>query len=733
MRVGRQEFVFRFPYAITGILAVAAMYRVGRTLFDGTVAVVGAFLLAISSFHIQYSQEARSYSLTALLALASLYCLYRAVQDNRFKHWAGFAVITALSLANHLTAASVVASDIAWAVLVLLGERFSRSDDRQGSQAQNHPLDPRWQDCLSAWLRRIRSSRGVMLAFSSTVGVLLALVFGEHWISFLSRLGMSLGAPPSVGDFEAMRLSGSYLGDFVAGFGAGGGVALLLFGVAFAAGLVCCAVRRQWRQLLLAPVWMLPPFLIVPRITSSAPFVPRHLIFILPLYLLFVARGIAGVSELASRYAGRSSRARGLASVMTIALVLGTISWLSVKPVQAYYREQKRDWRAAAAFLMDRVEPGDLVFELMLWHRDAVTYYLDGNRRGVGIEVVNFDTVGERELQVDVWWVLRNNSLPGMLELDLGPEFDVHRLSQVAIIHRDTPVADPADFWQLTTRLLLIQTQYSVWQELDWYRGHLARAYDSPLQSPVPLPDCLPESSDLMDHVQTLGEQIRSGQRLRALETLQKMRVLHQALYPPGEELDRSALQALRSLGGIALDSGDRSCALELYSRAADGLLLAVESDPGDVDGWRDLANVLVEAERYPEAIEAYQRLIDLVPDHTRYRIRLARAYRANGQVDEAIAVLERAIELAPGEWRPLLELGNTYLLLERTDEAAAAFQRVLEVDAEVVEAHFGLALAYDAQGRTALANHQYETVIEIDPEHWLARQAEERLAEPNQ
>jgi protein O-GlcNAc transferase len=145
------------------------------------------------------------------------------------------------------------------------------------------------------------------------------------------------------------------------------------------------------------------------------------------------------------------------------------------------------------------------------------------------------------------------------------------------------------------------------------------------------------------------------------------------------------------------------------------------------------LANVLAEAERHPEAIVAYRRLIDLVPDHIRYRIRLARAYRADGQVDEAIAVLERAIELAPGEWRPPLELGNTYLLLERTDEAAVAFQRVLEVDAAIAEAHFGLALVYDAQGQKALADQEYQTVIEIDPEHWLARQAEEKLAEPNQ
>jgi mannosyltransferase len=733
MQVGRQDLVFRFPYAIMGILGVAAMYRVGRTIFDSTTAVIGSFLLAVSSFHIQYSQEARSYSLTVLLVLTSLYCLYRAVQDNQLKHWAGFAISTALSLANHPTSASVVASEIAWAVLVLLGERFTRTGDRQDSQAQNRQRSRRWQDRLNGWLRRIRSSRGVMLACSSLAGVLQALVFGKHWLSYLSAIGISTSGPKNAGDYVAMSISRSYLGDLLAGFGAGGGVALVLFGGAFAAGLVFCAVRRQLRQMLLAPIWILPPFLIVPRITADVPFMAKHLIFILPVYLLFVARGIAGMSELVSRYVGRSPRTRRLAWGVTLALVLGTVSWLSVKPVQAYYREQKLDWRGAVALLQGQVEPGELIFQLMPWPWEAVPYYLEGSPRKVDIEVVNIDTPSERELPVDVWWVLRTLRPPTELELNIGPEFDVHPLSSVAVVHRNSPVSDPADFWQLTTRLLVIQAQYSTWQELDWYRERLARAYNSPLQPPAPLPDCLPGPSDPADYVQTLREQIQNGQRLRAFDTVGKMRILHEALYPPGGEVNHSTVQALRSLGGSALASGDRSCALELYSRAADGLLLAVESDPGDVDGWRELANVLVEAERYPEAIMAYRRLIELVPDHTRYRIRLARAYRADGQVDEAIAVLERAIDLAPGEWRPPLELGNTYLLLERTDEAAVAFQRVLEVDAAIAEAHFGLALVYDAQGQKALADQEYQTVIEIDPEHWLARQAEEKLAEPNQ
>ncbi len=730
LQVGRQEFVFRFPYAMVGILSVAAMYRVGRALFDGTVGMVGAFLLAISAFHIEYSQEGRSYSFTVLLVLVSLYFLYLAVQDNQLRHWAGFAVATALSLANHPTAASVVASEIMWAILVLVAERLPGIRDEQGSQVRNGPRRHDWPEGRSAWVRRICSSRGVLLALSSVCGVLLALLLGEYWLSYLSTIGIRVNAAPGVGDYVAMRISGSYVGDLLAGYGAGGGVALLLFGGAFVAGIVCSAMRRQWRQVLLVPIWLLPPFLILPRITADVPFAPKHLIFLLPLYLLFVARGIAGTSELAGRCAGRLPRTRRVAWVATLVAVLGTVSCLSVNPVQAYYRDQKLDWRGVAALLRDQAEPGDLIFQLMLSPWEAVPYYMDGYPQSVGIEVVNPDTPGERELPVDVWWVLRTLRAASALELEMGPEFDIYPMSYVAVVHRNTPVADAADLWQLTTRMLLVQAQYSTWEELDWYRERLARVYDTPLQPPIPLPACLPESSDLMDHVQTLGEEIGSGRRLRAFNRVQTMRILHEALYPPRAEPDRSAVRALRNLGDRALASGDHACALELYSRAADGLRPIVESEPGDVAGWRDLANVLAEAERFTEAIRAYQRLIELAPEHARYRLRLARAYRANGQGAEAIAVLEQAIELAPSEPRLLLELGNTYLLLGRMDEAVAAYQSALEIDAAIVEAHYGLALAHDAQGETARAIHEYQAVIQIDPEHWLANQATERLVE---
>lgn len=66
--LGDGEWALRLPSAICGILNVAAIYWVG-TLVAGRVAgLLSALLLALSGFHIWFSQEARMYSLLALAA-----------------------------------------------------------------------------------------------------------------------------------------------------------------------------------------------------------------------------------------------------------------------------------------------------------------------------------------------------------------------------------------------------------------------------------------------------------------------------------------------------------------------------------------------------------------------------------------------------------------------------------------------------------------------------------------
>ena len=84
---------------VLGCAAVLMMYLVGSALFKSkTVGLVAAFMLALSGYHVYYSQEARYYSLWALMTLVSLYFFQRALEQRSRNGWLAFAVTVALTL-----------------------------------------------------------------------------------------------------------------------------------------------------------------------------------------------------------------------------------------------------------------------------------------------------------------------------------------------------------------------------------------------------------------------------------------------------------------------------------------------------------------------------------------------------------------------------------------------------------------------------------------------------------
>ena len=80
---GGSEFFVRALSVLFAVASVPVIYLLGRRLFDSRVGLIAAALMAVNAYHVQYSQDARSYSLMVLLCLlSSLYflkCLERAV------------------------------------------------------------------------------------------------------------------------------------------------------------------------------------------------------------------------------------------------------------------------------------------------------------------------------------------------------------------------------------------------------------------------------------------------------------------------------------------------------------------------------------------------------------------------------------------------------------------------------------------------------------------------------
>ncbi len=80
------EWGFRLPSILSGILAVPLTYLVGLKLLNSKFASFGAaFLILISKPHLIYSQAGRGYAITVFLALLFIWSICKLVQSR--SHW----------------------------------------------------------------------------------------------------------------------------------------------------------------------------------------------------------------------------------------------------------------------------------------------------------------------------------------------------------------------------------------------------------------------------------------------------------------------------------------------------------------------------------------------------------------------------------------------------------------------------------------------------------------------
>ncbi|MCJ7629227.1 MAG: glycosyltransferase family 39 protein, partial [Longimicrobiales bacterium] len=80
---GTGESALRCPALVFGLLIIPAVFFLGREVLDETVGAWSAFLVAINPYLIHYSQEARPYTLFALLAVVAWFFLVRSVHSHR--------------------------------------------------------------------------------------------------------------------------------------------------------------------------------------------------------------------------------------------------------------------------------------------------------------------------------------------------------------------------------------------------------------------------------------------------------------------------------------------------------------------------------------------------------------------------------------------------------------------------------------------------------------------------
>lgn len=335
--LGETESVLRSLSVFIGVATIPAVYMLGRHLFGPRAGLISATLLSVHTFHVQYSQEARSYALLAFLLVMSTYFFVKAIEAPYSKrYWLAYRLVSVSAVYAH-----------GFAILVLIAQ---------------------W---LSLGFMTLRDGQ-----FWSKVGPLILLCI--PMIAFL--LLRDVGQLSWVPEFNLQRLlSGlrQLSGD--------GGYALSMLYIAACVPAVrrtfnfdsANPVTKTWSVRLLT-IWLVFPPAILGIISLAKPiFVSRFLLMCVPALVLLAGYSLVGPNIIRSRLSF-------LRRTSCLCLILAFSSWSLVQYFQMR-SEMQNEWAAATQYILIHQEPGDKLVFYSLAHPFYYYVHRELQRNGLAL------------------------------------------------------------------------------------------------------------------------------------------------------------------------------------------------------------------------------------------------------------------------------------------------------------------------------------------------------------
>lgn len=179
-------------------------------------------------------------------------------------------------------------------------------------------------------------------------------------------------------------------------------------------------------------------------------------------------------------------------------------------------------------------------------------------------------------------------------------------------------------------------------------------------------------------------------------------------------ELDPAFVMAQYSLGLTHLALGNRW-------KAAAQFRAATQLDPTHPDPFKALGDLFLSAPRrlFDQAVEAYQKALELRPSYAEAYVGLGDARAAKGDVDGAISSYRSALQFNPRNPRVHVSLGRIYYAEKGLYyESVGSYKKAIELDPQFAEARMGLGEVYEDKGLYEDAIQEYRKVVELDPRH---------------
>ncbi len=302
LQAGSSEFAVRSLSVLCAVATVPVIYLLGARLFGRGTSLIACLLLAVHPFHLELSQQARSYTLLILLVSLSSYFFLQTVENASWAHCILYGAVSAAAVYSHFFAALVIVAQ--WLSLWM------------------------WQR-QPPWKTVARS-----------LSVLIVLLIPAAWYLLHAQRSHVTWIP---GPSWRQALEVLYSLTLSKGRCL---IYLALWAVAMWGGLRRPRQQRAWSyQFVVA--WLLIPLAITAVAGLVQPlWVPRFLAVCIPASILLAA---AGVAQLA-----RWSRIAGVLALLLVLLYSGSACRFYLR-----HPDFSVDWRTAISYLLPRVQAGD--------------------------------------------------------------------------------------------------------------------------------------------------------------------------------------------------------------------------------------------------------------------------------------------------------------------------------------------------------------------------------------
>ncbi len=117
---GHSIYTARLISAVSGVLSVYYIFKLGEKMISKNMGYIAAILLTINLYHIEYSQEARSYSLFVLFVIISFYIMYLFIEKPNYKNAIFLGIVAGLATNTHSLGILNIAAIYLFLLLFLL-------------------------------------------------------------------------------------------------------------------------------------------------------------------------------------------------------------------------------------------------------------------------------------------------------------------------------------------------------------------------------------------------------------------------------------------------------------------------------------------------------------------------------------------------------------------------------------------------------------------------------------